>query len=150
MACNNFSAEVSGITTGTALKTLLQLLAATNVKVRVKEISISFNGTSNTATPILCEVVRQTSAGTLTNVTTLRPWDDDLVETLQTTAKDTATVEPTDSGGVPIAEYVHPQQGFLWQGRWADELIIKGAGRLGFRVTAGASVSAAIRMMGEE
>ncbi len=150
MAANNFSAEVSGISTGTAVKTLIQLLAATNVKVRVKEISLSFNGTSNTATPILCEVVRQTSAGTLTNTTTLRAWDDDLVETLQTTCKDTATAEPTDSGAVPVAEYIHPQQGWTWQARWSDEILTKGAGRLGVRVTAAASVSAAVRAMCEE
>ena len=150
MAANNFSAEVTAISTGTAVKTLVQLLAATNVKVRLKEISLSFNGTSNTATPILCEAVRQTSAGTFTNTTTLRAWDDNLVETLQTTGKDTATAEPTDGGAVPIAEYVHPQQGFLWQARWADEVIIKGAGRFGVRVTAAASVSAGCRMMAEE
>ena len=149
-ACNVFAADVSGITTGTAVKSLIQLIAATNVRVKVREISISFNGVSNTATPILVEVVRQTSAGTFANTTTLRHWDTSYAETLQTTCKDTASAEPTDSGDVPISEYVHPQTGFLWQCQYAGDLIIAGAGRLGVRVTAAASVSANIRVVAEE
>jgi hypothetical protein len=153
MARLGIIAQPALIVTGTALKTLLQLVAPTNQRVAVREISISFNGVSNTSTPILVEVVRQTSAGTITNVTTLRKTDPDIsAETIQTTCKDTATVEPTDGGDVPIAEQVHPQTGFLWQpgGMGIDELIIPGGGRLGVRVTAGTSVSAAVRVRAEE
>jgi hypothetical protein len=150
MASMGFTANPAKIATGTSLKTLVQLVAPTNQRVKVKEISISFDGTSNTATPIYVEVVRQTSAGTLTNTTTLRKVDPDLGETIQTACKDTATVEPTDSGDVPMAELVHPQTGFLWQAPYGGELIIGGGGRLGVRVTAGASVNANVRLVCEE
>jgi len=150
MADLSFVAQPAKIATGTSVKTLVQLLAAANQRVKVKEISISFDGTSNTATPIYVEVVRQTSAGTITNTTTLRKVDPDFTETLQTTCKDTATAEPTDSGDVPMAELVHPQTGFLWQAPFAGELKIPGGGRLGVRVTAAANVNASVRVVGEE
>lgn len=150
MAGLRFRQQPAGITTGTSIKTLIQLLAATNQRVKVGEVSISFNGTSNTATPILCEVLKQTSAGTLTNTTTLVKEDAAYGETIQTTGKDTATAEPTDSAAVLTLEYVHPQTGFLWQAPYAQEHIIVGAGRLGVRVTAGASVSAGVRAVCEE
>lgn len=143
-------AQPAKIPTGTALKTLVQLAAPANQKVAVKEISISFDGTSNTATPIYVEVVRQTSAGTFTNTTTLRKTDPDNQEAIQTTCKDTAAVEPTDAGDVPMAELVHPQTGFLWQAPYGGELLVPGGGRLGIRVTAGANVNASVRLVAEE
>lgn len=153
MARLGIISQPAPITTGTVKTTMLQMIAATNQRVATREISVSFNGVSNTSAPILVEVVRQTSAGTLTNATTLRRVDPDIsAETLQTTCRDTATVEPTDSGDVPLAEYVHPQTGFLWQpgAMGVDELIIPGGGRLGIRVTATVSVSANVRYKGEE
>lgn len=150
MAKLGIIAQPAKISTGTAVKTLLQLTAPTNQKVAIKEISISFDGVSNTATPILVEVVRQTSAGTITNTTTLRKIDPDMQETIQTACKDTATAEPTDSGDVPMQELVHPQTGFLWQAPFGGELMINGGGRLGIRVTAGTSVNASVRVVAEE
>lgn len=140
------------ITTGVVKTTMLQWVAAANQRVAVREVSFSFNGVSNTSTPILCEVVRQTSGGTITNSTTVRKKDPDATETIQTTCKDTATVEPTDAGDVPYQEYIHPQTGDTWAagGLMIDEIIIPGAGRLGCRVTAATSVSCAMRVAGEE
>src|SRR5205809_94781 len=111
MSLMRFRQAPAPITTGTAIKTLIQLLAATNQRVKVGEFSCSFNGTSNTNAPILVEVLVQTSAGTLTNTTTLVKEDSAYGETIQTTGKDTATAEPTDSAAVKILEYVHPQTG---------------------------------------
>ena len=145
-----FRQTPAGITTGTSIKTLLQILAATNQCVKVSEVSVSFNGTSNTATPILCEVLKQTSAGTFSNTTTLVKDDASRAETIQTVGKDTASAEPTDSGAVQILEYVHPQTGWLWQAPFGGELFVIGAGRLGLRVTAAASVTAGARLVGEE
>lgn len=150
MAGLRFRQQPAAITTGTAIKTMIQLLAATNQCVRVGELSMSFNGTSNTNAPIYVESVKQTSAGTLTNTTTLVKEDAGRGETIQTTGKDTATIEPTDSGAVTMAEYVHPQTGFLWQAPYAQEQFIIGAGRLGFRQTAANSVSAGVRAVCEE
>lgn len=150
MAGLRFRHQPAGITTGTAVKTLIQLLAATNQRVKVGEVSISFNGTSNTNAPILCEVLKQTSAGTLTNTTTLVKENAGDGETIQTVGKDTATAEPTDSAAVLTQEYVHPQTGFLWQAPFGGEHVIIGAGRLGLRVTAANSVTASARAVGEE
>jgi hypothetical protein len=137
------------ITTGTSVHTLIQLLAASNQRVVVYEFSVSFNGTSNTATPIYVELIRQTSAGTMSSLT-LRKRNDSDQETIQTTGQYNATAEPTDSGDEPYAEQVQPQTGFLWQAPYGRELIIMGGQRQGLRVTAGASVSALARFAGEE
>src|SRR5437899_2482889 len=95
-----FNAQSPKITFSTSTKTLVQILAATNQRIKIGEGSLSFDGTSNTATPIQWDFVRQTSAGTLTNVTATHKLDPDIPETLQTTVKDTATAEPTDSADV--------------------------------------------------
>lgn len=150
MAGLRFRSVPAAITTGTAIKTMIQLLAATNQCVKVGELSMSFNGTSNTNAPIYVEAVKQTSAGTFSNTTTLVKEDAGRAETIQTVGKDTATIEPTDAGAVTLAEYVHPQTGFLWQAPYAQEMFIVGAGRLGFRQTAANSVSAGVRMVAEE
>ena len=148
MAGVNAVAQTVQITTGTSLITLMQLLAATNQRVKVKEISVSFNGVSNTGVPILVEVLRQTSAGTMSALTLVKENSSDS-ETLQTTAQYNATVEPSASS-IVMTEQVHPQGGFLWQAPFGGEIIVPGAGRLGLRVTAGVSVSAMARMVFEE
>lgn len=148
MAGNRFKATKSGISTGTSLKTLLQIIAASNHAVVIDEISVSFQGTSNTASPILVQVVRQTTAGTMTSLTLVKDpsdWD----ETIQTTAQHTASAEPT-AGDVLIEEYVHPQTGYTWQAPFGKGIKMTGGTRLGISVTAGASVSATARVAGEE
>lgn len=143
-----FRAETAAIITGTAVKTLLQVVAAANHRVKIHEMSVSFNGTSNTDAPILVEVLTQSTAGTMSALTLVKGNSSD-DETLQTTGLHTATVEPT-AGSVLKAEYVHPQTGFLWQALYGKEQIIPGGTRLGIRVTATVSVNAVARMEGEE
>lgn len=143
-----FKATKSAISTGTAKKTLLQVVAASNHAVKLDEISISFNGTSNTAEPILVQISRQTTAGTMTSLTPVKD-PDDADETLQVTAQHTATAEPTE-GDVLMEEYVHPQTGYTWQAGFGREIKIGGGDRLGIVVTAAASVSANVRVAGEE
>jgi len=148
MAGNRFKAVTSQISTGTSAKTLLQIVAATNQKVKIDEISVSFDGVSNTATPIKVDVLRQTTAGTMTSLTGVKD-PDDWDETMQTTFQHTATAEPT-AGSVLMSEHVHPQQGYTWQAPFGREIHIGGGDRLGIRVTAGASVNALARVAGEE
>lgn len=148
MSGNRFKAVTGQITTGTSAKTLLQLVAASNHKVLVDEISISFNGTSNTAEPIKVDVLRQTTAGTMSSLTLVKD-PDDWDETIQTAAQHTATAEPT-AGDVLMSEHVHPQQGYTWQAPFGRQIAIGGGDRLGVRVTAAASVSAIVRASGEE
>lgn len=129
----------------TSTKTLGQILAASNQRVVVNEWDVSFNGTSNTATPIEVDVVRQTSAGTSSAGTLHKRFPGD-PETLNTTCLITFTAEPTDAGDVPLSEQVHPQTGYTWQAPFGAELRVQGGARLGIRVvTPGAAASASVR-----
>lgn len=148
MAGCRFKGVTGQITTGTSAKTLLQLVAASNHAALIDEISISFNGTSNTAEPIKVDVLRQTSAGTMSSLTLVKD-PDDWDETMQTTAQHTATAEPT-AGDVLMSEHIHAQQGYTWQAPFGREIKIGGSDRLGIRVTAPASVSAIVRVAGQE
>lgn len=148
MAGVRFAAVTAEITTGTSIKTLLQVVAATNQRILIDEISVSFKGTSNTADPILVRVNRQSTAGTMSALTPVKINSGDN-ETLQVTAQHTATAEPT-AGDILLTEEVHPQTGFAWQARFGGEIVIIGGGKLGIDVTAAASTSAIARMFGTE
>jgi hypothetical protein len=148
MAGTPFKAVTGEIATGTSAKTLLQIVAASNHGVLVKEWSISFKGTSNTASPIRVRVLRQTTAGTMSALTPVKD-PDDTDETLQTTAQHTATAEPT-SGDVLFTELVHPQTGYTWQAPFGGAIKIGGGDRLGIEVLAGADVNAVARASCEE
>jgi hypothetical protein len=148
MSAVRFKANTAQVATGTSAKTILQLVAASNHGVVVDEWSISFEGTSNTATPIQVRVLRQTTAGTMSALTLVKD-PDDTDETLQTTAQHTATAEPT-AGDVLFIELVHPQTGYTWQAPFGRHVKVGGGDRLGVEVTAGANVDCVVRAAGEE
>jgi len=148
MAGVRWKASTAGCPTGTSAKTVIQVIAAANHALTVDEWSISFAGTSNTATPIKVRVLRQSSAGTMSSLTPVKD-PDDSDETLQVTAQHTATGEPS-SGDVLFQEYVHPQTGYTWQAPFGRAIKIGGGDRLGIEVTAGADVNASVRINGEE
>jgi hypothetical protein len=148
MAGVGFKITKSAVATGTAAKTIIQVVAAANHAVLIKEMSVAFAGTSNTAAPILVEVVRQTDAGTSTALTPVKD-PDDSAETLQSTARHTATAEPTTTD-VLMSEYVHPQTGYTWQAPFGQAIKVGGGDRVGIRVTAGADISSSARMVCEE
>lgn len=117
MAGLNAHFSTPQIATGTALKTVVQILAPTNQRLLIKEWSVSFEGTSNTASPIQVDIVRQNTAGTGLNAATevLNNLSDD--ETIQATViygntSAVNTAEPTAVSTL-ITELVHPQTGFL-------------------------------------
>ncbi len=144
------SAQTAEVATTTSKKTLLQVLAAANHRVKVKEISISFDGISSVAAPIIVQVLRQTDAGTGGDSLTLQKMNESDQETLQTTAlKDIDGGEPTGANEV-LGEEVHPQGGYTWQAPFGGEIIIEGGDRLGVAVTAAVGVNAKIRMIVEE
>lgn len=141
-------AVTGAIATTTAARTLLQIVAASNHRVTLEELEISFEGVTNTATPIKVDVLRQTSAGTMTGLTLVKDNSND-DETPEVTAQHTATSEPT-AGDVLDSFYVHPQQGRLWQAPFAKPFVIPGGTRLGIRVTAAASVNAIVKAVLDE
>lgn len=149
MSMVGWRAATSENSTGSgALKTLLQIIAASNHGVAVEGISADFKGTSNTDSPILIEIQRQTTAGTMSSLT-LQKDPDDTDETLQTTAQENATVEPT-VGSVIARHYAHPQQGRDVPIPLLKPIKIGGGDRLGIAVNAGTSVNAVVSAHGTE
>lgn len=139
MAGLRVRANTAQIATGTALKTILQIVAAANHRIVIPRISISFEGVTPTDAPIDVQIMRQSTAGTDPGgALTLTKDNDSDDETIQTTAQygpaGTWTAEPT-AGDVLDRRLVHPQ------GR-ADfgPFTVKGGGRLGVVVTAAVSI----------
>lgn len=142
--CMAVTAEVA---TGTSEKTVLQLAAPANQRVKLLRWGISFDGVSPVAEPIIVRLLRQTTAGTMTSLTPVALGV--VTETLQATAQHTATVEPT-AGAVLDRVEVHPQTGFEVIFPLGQEVLIPGGGRLGIEVLSAASVNAVAKLMYEE
>lgn len=119
-------------------KTILQLVAPTNQRLAVRGVSVSFDGVSSTAEPVQVDILRQTTAGTMSAATPVR--EDVGSETLQATAQKTATVEPT-AGDILRRYEVHPQAGAEFRFGYDEEILLAGGTRLGVRVTAPAIVN---------
>lgn len=148
MADMNFIARVAGVASGTAAKTLIQLLAPTNQRVKIKEVGIGLHGTSNVAEPITVDLLRQTTAGTASALA-LAKEDDTRPEAIQTTAQQTVTAEPT-AGDIIRTWTIHPQTSQVYQLPIEDEITLGGGKRLGLRVTAAATVNVDAYIRGEE
>ncbi len=131
--------SVVALTGGTA-KTVLQVVAPSNQALMIKGIQITFDGTSSTATPGIVQLVRQTTAGTMSSATPVKAPRSDEGETLQSTAQYNATAEPT-AGDVDRTFHVHPQLGFIYEFPYGDFLKIPGGGRLGIKCNFPASVN---------
>lgn len=149
MAKLGFHCVTGVIATGTSAKTLNQVVAAANHPVFVKGFSISFAGTSNTAAPVKVDLCRQSDAGTTSALTPVKAPHDDTDETLQSTARHTATAEPT-TGDVIRTVYVHPQTGYTEWFPHTEWIKVGGGDRLGLRVTAAADVNAVAELFCEE
>lgn len=140
-----FRANTAQVATGTAAKTIMQLVAASNHRIIVNKIVVSFEGVTATDAPIQVRVLRQTTAGTMTGLTPVKDSDSD-DETLQVTAQHTATgTEPT-AGDVLESQLVHPQSSRVFVGPY----IVKGGGRLGVEVTSGVNIDCIVSAYGEE
>lgn len=113
-------------------QTQLQLLAPTNQKVKITEVSLSGQGISNTELPLNVQLLRQTTAGTGTPSTEVKMDPDDGV-TLQVVAVEDFTAEPTP-GDILVRWFVHPQAGIVWVPPPGTEVILPGAGRVGLRI----------------
>lgn len=129
------------------VKTVVQVVAPANQRLKVKKWGVSFDGISPTAEPVQVELLRQTTAGTMSALTPVK-----LVagsETVQATAQHTATAEPT-AGDILDSVEVHPQGGYVEILPFNQEIEVPGGGRLGIRCTAPAIVNARAQIMFEE
>lgn len=140
------STAAVALTAATA-KTVVQIVAAANHKVRIASWKATFDGASPTATPVAYRILRQTTAGTMSALTPRKASSDG--ETIQTTAQHTATAEPT-AGDVLEEGYIHPQTGQGEVSSFAFENWIAGGGRVGWEFTAPSGVNVKVSVRCEE
>lgn len=133
MARNLGSLEGGAIAVAAGVReTLLQLVAPTNIRVVIVGYGIGGTGTSNTETPGVVNVQRQTSAGTSSAQTPLQT-QDTITEALQSTGRDLFTVEPS-LGDLLRRHTIHPQAALDLRDSFSREIIIGSAGRVGISV----------------
>lgn len=130
-----FVARDSAVSTGTSARTIVQVIPASGVPVRVTEVGVSFNGVTTTDVPVLVEIVRQSSAGTASALTIVTETESSSKTCQATARKGFSSTEPT-TGDVVRSWYVTPTGGlFVMQfplGREIDAL----SNRIALRVTA--------------
>jgi hypothetical protein len=122
-------------------KTIVAVTAPTNQKVLVGEWSVSFDGVTSSAVPVLCELVYFTAAGAGTK-TSLTPSKRNASdgETIQATAGENYTVEPTVAT-VLDAILVSPTSGYKEIRPLRREVPIPGGKIVGIRCNAPAIVN---------
>jgi hypothetical protein len=148
MARNRFAVTTEGEVALSAAteKTVLQIVAPANQLVVPYALTVSFDGVTVGNEPVLVKIARQTTAGTMSART---PVQLNSLETIQTTAQHTATVEPTTTD--ILKEYkIHPQSGVEKTWDLSDEIYIGGGTRLGFLCTAADAVNVVMSIDCEE
>ncbi len=139
------TAEIA-LTAATA-KTVLQLVAPANQRLKIKGWGVFFDGVSASAEPVQTRVLRQTTAGTMTSLTPVKLCAGS--ETLQATAQHTATAEPTAGDVLDVVE-VHPQSGYEKMIPLDQNWDVPGGGRVGIECTAPAGVNVRAKIFFEE
>lgn len=96
-------------------ETVIALIGATQVKAKIVEFGVSFDGTSATAEPVRIRMVRTTADdGTSTAATEVQFSDPDN-PTPNCAAKHSYTAEPTKASQAMAEWQVHPQAGLVMQ-----------------------------------
>lgn len=122
--------------TASQAHTLMQIIAGTNSRVKVLGVKVSFDGITAADPPIVFDIVRQTTGGTM-NATTIVKENLLDTETLQTTARDTASsTEPTTTDLLDSFT-IHQQSSDYYTQPDGKPWVITGGTRLGFRTTPG-------------
>jgi hypothetical protein len=128
----NNAADVSLV--GATAKTVIQLVTGATRKIWVKEVAIGFKSVTATDVPVLVQLVRQSTAGTMSAVTP-NP-DVEGHPAAISTAQENATAEPT-SGAVVKEWLITPIGGQLvYQLPLGDEIEMAVSSKLGLLVTA--------------
>lgn len=128
-------------------KTVLHLLAG-SARIVIQAVTVSFDGTSNTAEPVLIRLVRQTTAPTGTARNPLKK-DTDIATALLVTGLENVSVEPTDTD-ITLTYHIHPQAGAQYPLPLPGEITVPGAARIGLKITAPAGVNCLATIEGEE
>ena len=130
-------------------KTVLQITAPTNTRVAVKGISVSFDGTSGAAEPVVVDLCRQSGATTGSSSATISKRDP-AEPSVQTTAVKSITSLAETVDEIIQSWEVHPQSGIDMAFTIEDEVIIAGGGKCGLRCNAPANVNCIARLFCEE
>lgn len=139
MAGLAFTVSANAATAASTAETLLQIVAATNTRVKINRVTISGVPTSSTEAKARVRVLKQTGAGTSSAATLVKKYE--YGETLQTTARSGF------SGTEPTAGDVLYDATFSL---WSDTvppvfpLWLKGGERLGIEITPGSGSSPTI------
>jgi len=141
--------RASAVSISTSALTLLQITAAAQQRVKLKEVGITFAGTVNTNAPVLVQLMVQTTAGTPGSTPTPVKTDGDMQETVQTTGAIGFSAEPT-YGAVLREWYVHPQSGVIVPLPLGRPPVLKGGTRCGLVVTAANAVTGSAYVEFEE
>ena len=137
------------VTTGTSIKTLLQLATPSTRSIYIAEWGISFDG-SAAATPIRCELFTCTGAATVTTLaaTDVTSITDPLGPTSLLTFGTTATGFTASGEGTPAnvdmldAQFIAPTGQYVKQFPLGREPVCALSRFVRVRVTAGAAVNA--------
>ena len=150
MARNNFaltSSVVSPLAAAT-IKTVLELTGGTSIITAVTGVDVTFDGTSNSAIPVIVQLQRMGATGTGT-VRALSKTKDTSTALLST-GKENNCVENGAPGAIMRIFHVHPQAGVVYQLPMRDEVEVSSATVLALRVTAPAAVNCLATLHGEE
>lgn len=143
------SAAISKVSTGTAIKTMLQIAPPSTDELRIVEWGISFDG-SAAATPIQVELVETSGAATVTALASadVVKLNDPAALGTQVTFGTTATGISASGEGTPgtsrVLDYqlVAPTNQYVIQYPLGHEPVVSISKFLRVRVTAGAAVGA--------
>jgi hypothetical protein len=154
-AYNQFNVPFSTVAfVATTAKSAVGIKAATNVCVRVNEVSISFDGATSTNAPAVCEFMQSTfganSPGTNSTSVTPPKRDTGRAETIQATAAKAWTTEPTTltlQDSVDIGQY---NGALVKMFPFASPFIIIGGQGCVHRITSPNNVNGSGGLMAEE
>lgn len=138
LRCVQTFSGIAGVSS--AYKTLCQITAPSNQRLKITAIRLGCGGITTTDPPVLVQLVVQSSPGTGGSAGTPVLLDDEMTEAIQTTTltgptSGTWTGEPTP-GNVKYQDAIHPQ-GRVPEVFFQPEIWVKGATRIGLRVNVG-------------
>jgi len=148
MARNKFSLTSSAAVALTAAteKTVVQLNAGAAI-CSVVAVDLTFDGTSNSAVPVVCKLITVSTAGTGSARNPLKLTD--RATALIATGTENHSAEGTNANILKIM-HIHPQAGVVYPFPITSEIEVPGSGRLAVKVTAPAGVNCLCTLVGEE
>jgi hypothetical protein len=129
-------------------KTIIEVTATVNHRVRIDSLGFFFDGTSVTGQPVVVELIRIGTTGT-GSAGTPQKLDPDASESLQVDFKYDMSVEPT---GITVLKTwnIHPQSGYEVILPLTRPIWIPGGDLIGIRCTAPGAVNVLVNVEGEE